>query len=443
MRTPSWSLTRRPNGEQTGPISVGRARARRGALTRRKRILLVGESVSLAHVGRPLALARALDPERYDVCLACDPRYEGLVRTVPGLRFLPLPSIPSTRFLTSVEREVMIYRPEDFEAYLADEAVLLRDLRPDLIVSDFRWSMATSAELAGIPLAALANVHWSPHLVREDEAEASQRRPWSRRLRGGAARGLAEVRRRTPVLPAAWRAETETMRFNRARGRRGLPPVDGWFNLVTNGTFTLYAEPPGLFDVRALPPHHMFLGAILWSPDSPRPAWWRTWDATRPVVYVTLGSTGAADRLAAIVRELSTLAATIVVATAGRAELSGMGPNVLVADYLPGMEMAEHASVVVCNGGSGTVYQAASQGIPVVGLWSNSDQKLTISMIERAGAGIGRPVRDTDPGAVRELTSTLLDDQGYRRRAGELAAVFTAHDSSGAFGRFVEDVLGA
>jgi UDP:flavonoid glycosyltransferase YjiC (YdhE family) len=410
-------------------------------LTPRKRILLVGESVSLAHVGRPLALARALDPERYDVSFACDPRFEGLVRAVPGLRFLPLPSIPSDRFLTSVEREVMIYRPEDFEAYLTDEAVLLRDLRPDLIVSDFRWSMATSAELQGIPLAALANVHWSPYLVREDEAEASRRRGWTRRLRGGAGRGLAEVRRRTPLLPPAWRAETETMRFNRARRRRGLPPVDGWFNLVTHGTFTLYAEPPGLFDVRALPPHHMFLGAILWSPDTPTPGWWGTWDG--PVVYVTLGSTGAADRLAAIVRELSTLPATIVVATAGRAELSGMGPNVRVADYLPGMEIAERASVVVCNGGSGTVYQAASRGTPVLGLWSNSDQELTISMVERSGAGIGRPVRDAEPPAVRELTSALLDDPSYTRRARELAARFSAHDSAGAFRCFVEDVMGS
>jgi UDP:flavonoid glycosyltransferase YjiC (YdhE family) len=412
-------------------------------LTPRKRILLVGESVSLAHVGRPLALARALDPERYDVSFACDPRYEGLVRRVPGVRFMPLPSIPSDTFLASVQREVMIYRPEDIEAYLTAEAALLRDVRPDMIVSDFRWSMATSAELQGVPLAALANVHWSPYLVREDEAEPSRRGRWSRRLRSGAGRGLAEVRRRTPLLPTPWRAETETMRFNRARAKRGLPPVDGWFDLVTHGTFTLYAEPPGLFDVAPLPPHHMFLGAILWSPDAPEPAWWRTWDTTRPVVYVTLGSTGAADRLAAIVRELSTLPATIVVATAGRARLSGMGPNVNVADYLPGLEMAEHASVVVCNGGSGTVYQAAGQGTPVLGLWSNSDQQLTISMIERAGAGVGRPVRDTDPRGVRDLTARLLDDPGYRRRASALAAIFRAHDSTGAFRRFVERVLDA
>jgi UDP:flavonoid glycosyltransferase YjiC (YdhE family) len=39
----------------------------------RKKILFVAEAVTLAHVGRPLALAQMLDRQRYDVHFACAP----------------------------------------------------------------------------------------------------------------------------------------------------------------------------------------------------------------------------------------------------------------------------------------------------------------------------------------------------------------------------------
>ncbi|RXL56259.1 hypothetical protein EO238_33760, partial [Citrobacter sp. AAK_AS5] len=45
------------------------------SISARKRILFVGEAVTLAHVVRPAVLARALDPSRYEVVLACDERY--------------------------------------------------------------------------------------------------------------------------------------------------------------------------------------------------------------------------------------------------------------------------------------------------------------------------------------------------------------------------------
>ncbi len=48
-------------------------------MTGKRRILFIGEAVSLAHVSRPLVLAQALDPRSYDIHFACDQRYESLV----------------------------------------------------------------------------------------------------------------------------------------------------------------------------------------------------------------------------------------------------------------------------------------------------------------------------------------------------------------------------
>ncbi len=40
------------------------------------RVLFVGEAVTLAHIVRPLALSRMLDPDRYQVGHAWDPRHD-------------------------------------------------------------------------------------------------------------------------------------------------------------------------------------------------------------------------------------------------------------------------------------------------------------------------------------------------------------------------------
>ncbi len=39
-----------------------------------KRVLFFAEAVTLAHVARPITLAKGLDPTRYEVVMACDPR---------------------------------------------------------------------------------------------------------------------------------------------------------------------------------------------------------------------------------------------------------------------------------------------------------------------------------------------------------------------------------
>jgi UDP:flavonoid glycosyltransferase YjiC (YdhE family) len=51
----------------------------------RRRVLFVGEAVTLAHIVQPVVLAQALDPAQYAITLACDARYLGLFGELPGL----------------------------------------------------------------------------------------------------------------------------------------------------------------------------------------------------------------------------------------------------------------------------------------------------------------------------------------------------------------------
>ena len=48
---------------------------------------------------------------------------------------------------------------------MADDLELIRRIEPDVVVGDFRLSLAVSAPMAGVPYIALANAYWSPFAV--------------------------------------------------------------------------------------------------------------------------------------------------------------------------------------------------------------------------------------------------------------------------------------
>jgi len=392
----------------------------------KKCILFIGEAVSLAHVARPLVLAQSLDPQQYDIHFACDARYQSLISASPHIHYWPIRSIPSETFVKAADRGGFVLQKKDIESYVSQELALFRKVLPSLVISDFRHTVSISAELSHITYATLANIHWSPYRIME--FNPVPKLPMR----------SIETRILDKLMP--WKQQSATASFNSIREKYGLGLLKNYCDLATRGDYTLYTEPPGFIQTMPMPNHHLFLGPILWSPDSPKPSWWQTWNPKLPLIYVTLGSTGVAKRLLEIVRVLREFPVTIVVATAGRAQLKNMPQNVYAADYLPGMEICRLASVVVCNGGSATAYQALSQGTPVVGIWSNIDQYLTMMTIERAGAGLCSSASSDDTQKIQDSISTVLQDSRYRARAAELAERFRLYDACQHFQQFIHDI---
>ena len=66
-------------------------------MNQKKRVLFVGEAVTLAHVARPMVLARALDPARYEVDFAWHPRFASLF-PASGFAMHTIESIPNLQF---------------------------------------------------------------------------------------------------------------------------------------------------------------------------------------------------------------------------------------------------------------------------------------------------------------------------------------------------------
>jgi UDP:flavonoid glycosyltransferase YjiC (YdhE family) len=397
----------------------------------RKKILFVSECVTLAQVVRLVVLAQALDPTEYEVHFA-SAEFDPLVFS--GTHFVQhhLETIDKHRLMAAMDAGKRLYEKSTLKRYVAAELDLFEKVEPALVIGDFRLSLSVSAPLAKVPYASLINAYWSPYAEREGFPVPDH--PIVRLL------GEEMTERYFPMaLPHVF--DHFAAPVNALRKKYGLSPLGSLLEVLTAGDATLYVDDPELVPLRAdAPPSHQFLGPVLWSPEVPLPASLRS-PSVVPLVYVTLGSSGRTDVLPAVLEALGGMNVRVVVATAGRAELTGVPANVECFDFVPGAEVARRAALVVSNGGSTTSYQALAEGTPVLGLPSNFDQYLAMTAIERAGAGILVKARQANATSIRAAVSRLLGEPSFRRAAGVLAERTARLDSGAAFRRFVARAL--
>ena len=396
-------------------------------MARRKRILFVSESITLAQIVRLAVLARALDRDRYDVHFAATdfPRYVD----IPFQRW-PLWGLSAPNAQARLAAGKRLYTPRVLRRYVKADIEVIETARPDLIVGDLRWSLAVSAPKLAVPLASLINAYWSPHARRS--AFPMPDHPAVRFL------GETFARKYFPkALPWVFRYFAAPV--NRERERAGLAPIGDLLDILSFGDFTLYADPPEMVDMVEMPATHRFLGAVTWSAPGAVPANWGG-RAGRVPIYVTMGSSGCERCVPSILRALAALPVDVLLATAGRLARDALPDNVQAVPFIDGQTACARARLVIHNGGSSTGYQALMAGTPVLGIPSNLDQYLASERIDGRGAGLSLRSGSLTEEKVAQAVRRLLDEDTFADHANLLRASFGAHDASESFRQFVANV---
>ncbi len=398
------------------------------AVPRKTRVLFFGEAVTLSHVVRPHVLAASLDPARYDVTVACDPRFSSLFEKSTFAR-RDLESITCDEFLHKLEVGSPVYDARTLRRYVDEDLALLRSVEPDVVVGDFRLSLSASARLAGVPYLAVTDACWSPFSAASFPLAEH---PMTKVLGVRASQAVFAA-----IRPAAF--AYHCLPINRVRRDLGLPSLGYDLRRVyTSADWVLYADIPELAPLLNLPATHRYLGPIRWSPAVPKPAWWDEVPKDKPVVYVTFGSSGKMNLLPRLVKALSELPVSILVATAGRAALDLPPRDTFVADYLPGDAAAARSSLMICNGGTLTVQQALCASVPVLGIANNMNQHMNMQTISRAGAGELMRAGTFDPFELRAMVLKILSSPAYVQAASVLGQTYLRYDAPSRFGEILE-----
>lgn len=403
-------------------------------MNNRKRILFVAEAVTLAHVTRLLEFAETLDPQRYQVFFACAAGYQHL-HAEAGFERRIIHSIPPQQFADALTRGTPLYDYETLQIYLKEDLKLLEEVRPDLVVGDFRLSLAVSAPLARTTYAAVINAYWSPYYVekRAPFPEHALADIFGARLAGA----LFNL-----VQPIVFARHAKAL--NRLRRENGLEPLGSLRHAYTHGDYTLYLDVPSLVPTVDAPSNHRYIGPVVRAPSIGLPEWWDSVPQDRTCVYVSFGSSGAVQRLPVVLEGLKRVEGPpfIMVSTAGRAELDVASEHIRTASFIRGSDAARRSRLVIGNGGSTAGYQALAEGVPVLGIPSNMDQYLAQGAIVRAGAGRLIRAGQVTAETVRSTVTEILNIESYYAAARRIAEEFARYDAMKNFRAFVDEVTG-
>lgn len=377
-------------------------------------------SGSLAHAGRVATVAGELARRGHEVTLAGAPGWFAAPEVVEPGAFaqVELAEPPLDVALAAARGERSTGEVERFLRAYADDLGVIERTGAEVVLVDNRRSATMAAWRAGKPSLSLTTAALlGPYcgLVPTVE-EASEVLGPSMGLGPDTLLRRLRAAGKGPRDPLPLRAARLPSELSDALARDGLRGVRAIHQLAF-GTRTLVLDPPELLPARDLPSDAHQPGPIFPELRVPLPPWWTALDPDRPVVYLTFGSTGRPEVFARVAEALASLDAQLVVSTA---DLIAEAPGeVFTARFMPGWSILERADLVVCHGGTLTVYHALAAGTPVIALPSHVEQGVTGIGLNRSGRGVAVPqtALDDDPELLARIVTRLLGAEPLVRAA--------------------------
>jgi len=350
------------------------------------KVLCIPYTHALSHVSRPLAVAVELRRRGHEIVFAGEGNKLSFVQQ-DGFQTLPLfEPDPRVLYDNIRQRRLRFVSDADIDLMLEADLELYSKTKPDLVLTDGRFTAPISCHIASVKHAAIVN-------ASSTEFRALPYVPLFDRL--------PEM-----ILPRdskSWKnmdrlnLYLEMLVFNQAMKtfaalskKYKLSRKITATNCLAGKDLTLLPDVPEYFPTRNLPSSYHYIGPLTLQQPRPLPAWWTAAiKQKKKIIYLTMGTTGLSAFFERAVNYLKDINAIVIITTGGLAGISMPLPDHIYAeDYLDGDAVMAAASLVICHGGNGTIYQALKMGKPVIGIPTIPDQDFNMRQVVRLGAGI-------------------------------------------------------
>jgi MGT family glycosyltransferase len=381
-----------------------------GGCHQANRILFTPASNILAHVGRCVVLARELKNRGYHVTLAGTPKFLQDPAVVPEAEFetYPIPDYEAEEGLEILRKVRKVPSKKFLNEHIQAELQMLDRVRPDVVVNDFRLTLYISARLRNIPVISLVGGRYMyQYAAKPFKAPRTHPTyPVLKRIMGE--KGTDAV---VPRLQR-WALRYKMWPFYRLSKQYGLEPKKDLWDLLV-GEYNLILDTELLGPTKPLPENFRRVGPIAWNPQIPLPEWITTLDRTKPVIYITMGSTGHPDLFKKMIEVLAHADYTVIMSTGGQLHIpeASLPKNFRVAKFVPGEQIMELADLVVFHGGAGTGYQAIGTGTPAIAIATHLEQEFVGQVLEEHGAGLFLTMNQVlaSPTLIRTAIATMLE----------------------------------
>jgi len=139
----------------------------------------------------------------------------------------------------------------------------------------------------------------------------------------------------------------------------------------------------------------------------------------RPLVYLTMGSTGTLELFGMVIAALKNKPYRLAITTGGQFNIPSLGElpvNVFAIPFYPGNRILEKAAVTINHGGSGSAYQAMAAQVPQVMIPTHPDQQWNADIVQGEGAGIRLMHHTLTEEKIADAVETLLSKPERKRK---------------------------
>ncbi len=385
------------------------------------RIICLPYTHTLSHISRPLAIAIELRKRGHDIIFAGDSPKDRFIKE-EGFEVLPAYQLgPEVLFERIRKGELKFVHDQELQAMIKADRDLYRQVKPDLVLSDGRFSAPISSGIDRLKHAAIVNVSsteyralpYIPFFAWFPEALAKQG--------SGLRTALDRVNLKLEMLVF----DNASSIFKQLSKRHGLKKTVTATNCLAGNDLTLLADIEEYFPTRGLPDNYHYIGPLTWESPLPQPPWWPPKKSSRFLVYLTMGTTWMGGSFADLYELIRKHGMTAIIATGGqtnKAESQGLRTiegEVYVEEFVDGQLVMQECDLVVCHGGNGTIYQALQSGKPVIGIPTIPDQEFNMRRVRALGVGEKLSMKElqNNPENLFALIQKVASTESYRKNA--------------------------
>ena len=406
-----------------------------------KKVIFVPSCEGLAHAGRMLVVAKVLrDKFKGVIEFAGDGKYGNLFPEA-GFPFHEIGDSKSVRILSLDHKRFLFDRKwtvsqcislakevlSSYQNLIKMELDLFRNLKPDLIIWDGRLSVPISAEVSGIPSISFVHSWLTPFSKISYGFPKTHplliKFPWLNFL------GKLPVRLQNPLAQYFWRVQRYFFLklYNKLRGTFDLAPLKSYSELFKKLPLVLLPDLAAMSPSLDHPKNFHYVGPLGWEPDVALP---ESLKNRHDLIYICMGSTGSPEIFEPLMEAFSGMPELEFIFATGDVvdprQLKPLSSNLSVYKYLPGLELAKRSRLFICHGGLGTIYQALSQGVPIIGIPFILSQEIAgIDQVVALGAGMKLILSELNPEKIKQAVKEVLAGEHYSRQAKKISTQFS------------------
>ncbi len=120
------------------------------------------------------------------------------------------------------------------------------------------------------------------------------------------------------------------------------------------------------------------------------------------------------------------------------ADLGEIPANFIVGNYVPQLDVLQHAKLFITHGGMNSTSEGLYYGVPLIVLPQSADQPMVARHVAEKGAGIYLKQEGLSAGELQDAAERVLTDRAFKKACAKIGDSFR---NAGGFHRAVEEII--